>query len=105
MTRKPLAQRIAEIEARKRTLVARLGRQERARDTRRKILLGALVLHHLKQSRDPESAERLRAWLRAQLPRFLAREADRQLFDDLIDTQVSNTGNPGETGNRAGKDQ
>lgn len=102
MTRKPLTQRIAEIEVRKKTLVARLSRQERARDTRRKILLGALVLHHLKQSRDPASAERLRAWLRAQLPGFLPREADRQLFEDLVDPPVSNTGDPSETGNRVG---
>jgi hypothetical protein len=96
MTRKPIAQRIAELEARKKTLVARLGRQERTRDTRRKILLGAFLLHRLEQSRDPGFAERLRAWLRAELPGFLIRDADRQLFNDLIDPS---TANPGSTGN------
>lgn len=84
MTRKPIAQRIAELEVRKKSLVARLGRQERTRDTRRKILLGALVLHRLAQTNDPAFARRLRDWLRAELPGFLVRDGDRMLFDDLI---------------------
>jgi hypothetical protein len=87
MTRKPIMQRIAELEARKKTLVARLGRQERVRDTRRKILLGALVLHRLEQSNERACAERLRLWLRAELSNFLIREGDRQLFADLLGPQ------------------
>jgi hypothetical protein len=89
MTRKPIMQRIAELEARKKTLVARLGRQERVRDTRRKILLGALVLHRLEQSNNRAFAERLRLWLRAELTGFLIRDGDRLLFDDLLNSLPS----------------
>jgi hypothetical protein len=52
MARKTIGQRITELEERKKALVARLGKQERAQDTRRKILLGALVLHRLENCND-----------------------------------------------------
>lgn len=84
MMHKPIAQRIAELEERKRSLVARLGKQERARDTRRKILLGSLVLHHIAQSDDTGSARQLTEWLRQNLPGFLTRDHDRDLFDDIL---------------------
>lgn len=84
MTRKPIPQRIAELEERRRVLMTRLGKQERARDTRRKILLGALVLHRLENARDQTFSMRLRAWLRAELPGFLTREGDSQLFNDIL---------------------
>lgn len=38
MTRKMIAKRLAELEARKRTLQERLGKLESSRDTRRKML-------------------------------------------------------------------
>ena len=41
MAKKSIAERIAQLEAQKKTLQARLGKQERAKDTRRKVLLGA----------------------------------------------------------------
>ena len=85
MARKSISQRLAELEERKKTLKARLGKQERAQDTRRKILLGALVLHRLEQSNDPEFTRRLRDWLRSELPGFLARDGDKALFEDLLD--------------------
>lgn len=47
MPRKSIEQRLAELEAQRTALKARLGKQERANDTRRKVLLGALVLHRL----------------------------------------------------------
>ncbi|WP_320203970.1 hypothetical protein [Agrobacterium rosae] len=50
--RKPIAQRIKELEERKRSLQSRLDRQERAQATRRKILLGSLVLERLAQDDD-----------------------------------------------------
>ncbi len=84
MVRKPITQRIAELEERRRVLVTRLGRQERARDTRRKILIGALVLHRLENAKDPTFSIRLREWLRAELPGFLTREGDSQLFNDIL---------------------
>ena len=52
MARKSIEQRLAELDAQRATLKARLGKQERANDTRRKVLLGALVLHRLEHGRD-----------------------------------------------------
>lgn len=84
MARKTIEQRLAELEAQKKTLKARLGKQERTRDTRPKVLLGALVLHRLENANDPEFTRRLSDWLRRELPDFLTREADKELFTDLI---------------------
>ncbi|AYC99604.1 mobilization protein [Neorhizobium sp. NCHU2750] len=84
MVRKPITQRIAELEERRRVLITRLSKQERARDTRRKILIGALVLHRLESARDPAFSTRLRDWLRAELPGFLTRDGDSELFEDII---------------------
>ncbi|MFK0276092.1 mobilization protein [Ensifer sp. NPDC090286] len=86
MARKSISQRLAELEERKKTLKARLGKQERAQDTRRKILLGALVLHRLEQCNDPEFTRRLRDWLQRELPGFLVRDGDRALFDDILNS-------------------
>ena len=55
VARKTIETRLAEIEAQKKTLKARLSKQERAHDTRRKVLLGALVLHRLQAGKDEES--------------------------------------------------
>lgn len=82
--RRSLEDRIAQLEARKKTLLARLSKQERSRDTRRKVLLGALVLHRLADSGDHEFSKRLDDWLRRELPGFLTREGDKELFSDLI---------------------
>ena len=84
MARRPIAERLAQLDAQRKTLQARLGTQERANDTRRKILLGALVLNRLEGNDDPEFSTRLRQWLRRELPGFLTREADKTLFADLI---------------------
>lgn len=84
MARKTIEQKLAELDAQRATLKARLGKQERANDTRRKVLLGALVLHRLESGKDEEFARRLREWLRRELPDFLTRETDKALFADLI---------------------
>jgi hypothetical protein len=84
MPRKTISQRLADLDERKKTLQARLGKQERAQDTRRKILIGALVLHRLDQSNDAGFADRLGDWLRRELPGFLVRDGDRALFDDIL---------------------
>jgi hypothetical protein len=47
MPHKTIAERLAQIEEQRRALKARLTKQERARDTRRKVLLGAFLLHQL----------------------------------------------------------
>jgi hypothetical protein len=110
MVRKPIMQQIAELEERKKSLVARLGKQERARDTRRKILLGALVLHRLDHTNDPEFTKRLGDWLRRELPAFLTRDNDKALFADLLNAPnrmstgitaggtTADPNNPGECG-------
>ena len=43
MPRRSIAERLAHIEEQRRALKARLTKQERARDTRRKVLLGAFL--------------------------------------------------------------
>ncbi|MEE3504619.1 mobilization protein [Acidiphilium acidophilum] len=88
MARLPIEQRIAQLEARAKALKARMAQQDRAKDTRRKILLGALVLHRLEQSGDGEFSKRLGDWLRRELPGFLTREEDRALFADLLGTKA-----------------
>jgi hypothetical protein len=84
MTRRTIEQRLAQLEAQKKTLQARLGRQERARDTRRKVLLGALVLHRLQSEKPDTSSAWLRTWLSSELPAFLTRDMDKALLADLM---------------------
>lgn len=69
---KQLRTRQQRIEARKRAL---LSRRERAADTRRKILVGAIVLAKVEQGE--LDAGRLRGWLDA----ALTRADDRALFN------------------------
>ena len=84
MVRKSIDERIAQLEARARTLKARKTQQDRAKDTRRKILIGALVLHRLENSGDTEFIKPLGDWLRRELPGFLTRDEDKTLFADLL---------------------
>lgn len=89
MSRKSIEERLAQLEAQRRSLQARLTRDERARDTRRRVLLGALVLYRLEEGRE-SGADYLRDFIRRELPGFLTRDIDRRLFEDLI--------GPGKTG-------
>jgi len=84
MARKTIEERLAQLDAQRTALKARLTKQERANDTRRKVLLGALVLHRLENANDPDFTNRLTAWLRKELPGFLTRTGDRELFADLL---------------------
>lgn len=83
MPRRSIEQRLAHLDAQRKTLQARLGKQDRARDTRRKVLLGALLLHRLENG-DDDTSKRLGDWLRRELPGFLTRDDDKALFDDLL---------------------
>ncbi|MGO7036486.1 mobilization protein [Rhizobium ruizarguesonis] len=89
MARKTIGERLAQLEAQRRTLQIRLSKQERAIDTRRKVLIGALVLHRLENDRDVQIGGGLAAWLRRELPKFLTRDGDRDLFDDLLKPQAN----------------
>jgi hypothetical protein len=93
MARRSIVERIAQLEARKKALQARLSKQERAVDTRRKVLLGAMVLQRLETSNDPEFTRRLSDWLRRELPGFLIRENDRALFPEFIDQKPGSAEN------------
>ncbi len=84
MARLPIEQQIAQLEERTKALKARMAKQERAKDTRRKILVGALVLHRLEQNGDGEFSKRLGDWLKRELPGFLTRDEDKTLFADLL---------------------
>lgn len=87
MARKPVVRRIEELEARKRTLMARLAAQERRLELRRKMLLGTWVLKELRKPADgagePE-VQMLRDWLRHELPQMTLRDADRELLEELL---------------------
>jgi hypothetical protein len=85
MPRRSLTQRLEQLDAQKKSLQARLGKQERAHDTRRKILLGALVLQRLASGHDAAQVAWLQTWLRKELPAFLTRDTDKALLSDLFD--------------------
>ena len=89
MARKTIGERLAQLEAQRKTLQIRLSRQERAIDTRRKVLIGALILYRLETNRDIQIGGGLAGWLRAELPKFLTRDGDRDLFDDLLKPAVN----------------
>ena len=99
MARKTIEQRLAELDAQRASLKARLGKQERANDTRRKVLLGALVLHRLEGGPDQFSRD-LGEWLRRELPGFLTRDGDKELFADLL-ACAAKTGTTGGNGEGA----
>lgn len=87
MARKSLTERLAQLEAQKKTLQARLTKEERARDTRRKVLLGALVLHRIEDG-SAAASDYLRDFVRRELGGFLTRERDVLLFEDLLPDEV-----------------
>ncbi|MCZ7887186.1 mobilization protein [Agrobacterium salinitolerans] len=91
MARKTIKQRLAELEAQRSALKARLSKTERNNDMRRKVLIGSLVLHHLETSEDPSFSKQLGEWLRRELPGFLTRDNDKALFVDLIGRGLSGT--------------
>ena len=82
MARRSLEERIEELENRKRSLVARQRKERRAAETRRKVLVGGLMLSRVEG--ESEEAVRLRDWLRRELPKFVTREIDRRVVADLI---------------------
>ena len=92
MARKTIDQRLAELDAQRSALKARLSKTQRNNDMRRKVLIGSLVLHYLETSDDQEFSKQLGDWLRRKLPGFLTRDNDKALFDDLIGQGPPDTG-------------
>src|SRR5215469_11708185 len=93
MAKRSIAERLAQLEAQRKTLQTKLGKQERARDTRRKVLLGAFLMHRLEKGQDAFSKDQLAAWLKKELPGFITREDDAALFAELMGQPSS--GQPG----------
>lgn len=83
MAKRSIEERLAQLDAQRQALKARLTTQERARDTRRKVLLGALVLHRLGEDKR-EFDKTLKEWLQRELPGFLSRPDDKALFNDIL---------------------
>ena len=84
MPKRSISDRLAQLDAQRKNLQSKLGKQERARDTRRKVLLGAFVLHRLEKGQDEFSKKELPDWLKRELPGFITRDDDKALFDDLL---------------------
>ncbi|MGE8104498.1 mobilization protein [Allorhizobium sp. NPDC080224] len=108
MARRSIQERLRQLEARRDVLVARLGKQQRARDTRRKILIGALVLDRIERQPEQYLSSRLDEWLRTELPGFLTRENDRALFDDILGPSMdmrTSTGTPDASTGNDGEEQ
>jgi len=101
VARKTIEQRLAELDAQRSALKARISKTERNNDMRRKVLVGSLVLHHLEASDDQEFSKQLGEWLRRELPGFLTRDNDKALFDDLIGQGPPDTGERGDSGQGA----
>jgi|SRR5665213_1937141 len=91
MAKRSIAERLEQLEAQRKSLQMKLGKQERARDTRRKVLLGAFLIHRLEKGKDAFSKDELPAWLKRELPGFITREDDAALLTDLIGEQAAKT--------------
>ncbi|MGA0608580.1 mobilization protein [Phenylobacterium sp. VNQ135] len=91
MAKRSIAERLAQLEAQRKTLQTKLSKQERAKDTRRKVLLGAFILYRLEKGQDAFSKEELPNWLRRELPGFITREDDAALFADLLGEPAATT--------------
>nr|WP_236771974.1 mobilization protein [Agrobacterium tumefaciens] len=88
---------MAELDAQRSALKARLSKTERNNDMRRKVLIGSLVLHHLEISDDQDFGRQLGDWLRRELPGFLTRDNDKALFADLIGPGLPGAGEGGDS--------
>jgi hypothetical protein len=84
MARKSIEERLAQLDTQRKTLQARLSQRSRVQDTRRKILMGAMILQRLEADPALAISGRLQDWVARELPGFLTRDADKELFTDLI---------------------
>jgi hypothetical protein len=73
-----LKQKQAALNAQIRKEQTALVRKERANDTRRKIIVGAVMIANA--LKNPETAK----WLAKQLDRNVTKDADRELLGDLL---------------------
>lgn len=92
MPRKSLEEQIAQLDARRKALLARAAKTARAAETRRKVLLGAWILHEIEHAPDPDGTRRGR--MAESLDRFLTRQRDRDLLADLLPPLAGPAGGP-----------
>lgn len=109
MSRRPLSERLtaerermAKLQEKVRKLEAQERKTERAKDTRRKVLLGALVMDELE--RDGAMADELRRWLADRLPDYLTRDHDRDVMARFMggDAPDGSVGDPTKDGHGLG---
>ncbi|NTD85730.1 mobilization protein [Agrobacterium tumefaciens] len=86
MARRSIDQRIAELEEQAKALKARKSETDRANDTRRKVILGTMLMQGIEG--DGETSKLLRNWLAQELPGQLTRDHDREIFAELL-TKIS----------------
>lgn len=72
-----LLQKRQQLDAKIQAKRNRLRQDERKRDTRRKIIIGAIAMEHADQGNDPEFA----ATLYRLLNRYVVKPGDRELLD------------------------
>jgi hypothetical protein len=84
MARKTIEQRLAELDAQRATLKARLGKQERAKRHSPQGAARRARPASPRNGKDEEFSRRLSEWLKRELPDFLTRDGDKELFADLI---------------------
>ena len=72
---KKAEEKLAKAAAHRDRLKAQISQQERKRDTRRKVLIGAAILAAIDEGTVKEKV------IRSMLARYLTRESDRALFD------------------------
>jgi len=76
--------KLAASRAHRDRIKAQVSQQERKRDTRRKVLIGAAILAGIDEGTVKEPV------IRSMLARYLTREADRALFDLDQPTRAQN---------------
>ena len=92
--RRSAAQRILYLRAEAQRIEAQEKSREDAKNTRRKILLGEIVLRCLADLKDPDFSRLLLNHLRGEIPR-LPHKRDVALFNDLL--TISDVPSPAET--------
>ena len=97
---------MAKLQDKVRKLEAQERRTERAKDTRRKVLLGALVMDELE--RDTVMSGELRRWLANRIPDYLTRDHDRDVMARFMGgdgTGDIDVGSAGDLTNDGGEDE
>ncbi|MCY3874710.1 MAG: hypothetical protein OXF88_10510 [Rhodobacteraceae bacterium] len=88
------------IEARQKAIRARVAKKERARDTHRKILVGAFFFHEIENDRKRGSG--IRKWLQGGFPGFL-RGTDQELFPVILEAADGEGSGGGKNAGTAGE--